>query len=92
MAHRYGIPIQVTTNGSGEPIAFTWRGNEYRVVSVLQVWRLRDRWWVKPVEAMHSGKSASDRWYYRVECPGFAYYEIYYDAAVNWWIMDRVLD
>jgi hypothetical protein len=41
---------------------------------------------------MHSGKPASDRRYYRVECPGFAYYEIHHDGAVKWWIMDCVLD
>jgi hypothetical protein len=28
MAHRYGIPLQVTTNERGEPVTFTCLGHE----------------------------------------------------------------
>jgi hypothetical protein len=37
-------------------------------------------------------EARQDRYYYRVECPSLAFYEIYYDATVNWWVLDRVID
>jgi hypothetical protein len=94
MAHHYGLPIRVTLDEHRQPISFVWRGEVLQVVAILATWRLRDRWWVSPtaVALGLASKPASDRYYYRVECPGLAYYEIYYDAAVNWWVLDREID
>jgi hypothetical protein len=39
-----------------------------------------------------ASKPASDRYYYHVECLCLAYYELYYDAAENWWVLDRLID
>ena len=35
---------------------------------------------------------ASDRHYYRVRCAGEQIFDLYYDAAVDHWVLDRVYD
>lgn len=35
----------MTSEASGAPTAFAWRGVWYRVDEILATWRLRDRWW-----------------------------------------------
>jgi hypothetical protein len=93
MAHRYGIPIKVEVSERGEPVSFIWRGITYQVEAVVGSWHLTDRWWVSRGESDFGGsKPASDRYYFRVQCAGLAFYEMFYDAEVNWWILDRVLD
>lgn len=86
MAHRYGQPIQMSLTAGGEPSAFEWRGARYRIVEALATWRLRDRWW----ETVAGG--ASDRRYYRVRCSGEQFFDVYYDAAVDQWVLDRAHD
>jgi hypothetical protein len=86
MAHRYGQPIQMRLT-AGEPSAFVWRGVRYRIMETLSTWRLRDRWW----EAA-AGGGASDRHYYRVRCAGEQFFDVYYDAATDCWVMDRAHD
>lgn len=85
MAHRYGQPIQMSL-AAGEPRAFEWRRVRYRIVEVLSTWRLRDRWW----ETADGG--ASDRRYYRVRCAGAQFFDVYYDAAIDQWVLDRAHD
>lgn len=86
MAHRYGQPIQMTLAAGGQPSAFAWRGARYRIVETLSTWRLRDRWWETP------GEGASDRTYYRVRCAGEQFFDLYYDAASDVWMLDRAHD
>ena len=86
MAHRYGQPIQMTLAAGGQPSAFGWRGARYRIVETLSTWRLRDRWWETP------GGGASDRTYYRVRCAGEQFFDLYYDAASDVWMLDRAHD
>ncbi len=101
MAHRYGQPVAVAAIG-GQPVAFTWRGVEYAVRDVLATWHLRDRWWEPaPPSAPSAGESsartgartgASDRHYYRVRSAGEQIFDLYHDAAVDRWVLDRVYD
>jgi Domain of unknown function (DUF6504) len=86
MAHHYRQPIQVTTR-AGRPLRFLWRGREYIVAEILSVWRLRDRWWEAP-----GPTGASDRHYYRLRCADDLVCEVYYDAACDVWMLDRVHD
>jgi Domain of unknown function (DUF6504) len=87
MAHQYLQPILVTAR-SGRPLRFTWREMAYTVVEILSTWRLSDRWW----ESAAHPHGASDRHYYRLRCEDGLLCEVYYDAAQQVWILDRVHD
>lgn len=97
MAHTYYLPIRVW-HRQRMPYALVWRGVRYRVLHVNEPWRLQDKWWVSAAEAdAKGGNGYSDRTYYRLQCQeaGAAWdmwCDIYYDAAVNVWILERVLD
>ena len=97
MTHCYHQPITVSTTPQGQPHAFTWRGREYRVLEILATWHLRDRWWRRgalPTSQAPGGQTrgASDRTYYRVRCADEFYGELYYDAACDCWVLDRIYD
>jgi hypothetical protein len=93
VTHRYGLPIAVKTDEQGSPVSFEWRHATYVVEEIIGTWHVRDRWWVSRAAAdLGLEKYPSDRYYFRVQLPGSAFFEIYYDAAVNDWILDRILD
>ena|SRR5690348_4047427 len=103
MAHTYYLPIRVW-HKQRIPYALLWRGVRYRVLHVNEPWRLQDRWWVSRAEAdANGGNGYSDRTYYRLQCRccqdsrglGAEWdllCDIYYDAAANVWVMERVID
>jgi hypothetical protein len=70
MAHRYRHAVSVTTNGEGQPIAFTWRGRRYRIDAVIGEWHLMDRWWERKspqgAEALLMVRARANRYHYRV--------------------------
>jgi hypothetical protein len=88
MAHRYGHPIHVTC-AAGQPSRFSWRDAQYTVAEVLATWHLRDRWWAQPGDGT---AAASDRYYYRIQCMEGLLCDLYYDAARDAWVLDRVHD
>src|SRR5262249_48405451 len=88
--HQYLRPIPVVVR-DGLPAEFRWRGVDYEVAEVLSVWRLRDRWWVSPMETDFR-KAGSDRTYYRVRCPDQQVFDIHHDAVSGLWVLDRVHD
>jgi hypothetical protein len=93
MAHAYREPCRVEEGADGKPVTFFWRGREYHVEVVLSHWRLRDRWWVpRTSEWLGDAQGPSRRYYYRVQCSGLAFYELYHDLEVGFWFLDRVLD
>ena len=99
MSRYYGQPIQApgATDGGQPPRRFTWRGRTLVVADLLSAWHLRDRWWAAPDAPMLSGAQgaatqASDRSYYRLACVGGLQCDVYYDAALNQWFLDRVYD
>ena len=87
MGHQFLQPIQVMTQAK-RPKQFTWRGTNYLVADILATWRLSDRWW----ESAAHPHGASDRHYYRLRCEDGLLCEVYYDAAQQVWILDRVHD
>jgi Domain of unknown function (DUF6504) len=97
LAHTYYLPIRVW-HKQHVPYALLWRGVRYRVLLVNEPWRLQDRWWVSAAEAdANGGRGYSDRTYYRLCCKAAGadwdlWCDIYYDAAVNVWILERVID
>jgi Domain of unknown function (DUF6504) len=67
MSRRIGIPVPVELRPDGQPAAFTWRGERYRVLKCKEPWHLMDRWWVSAAEVdTNGGRAFSDRWYYRI--------------------------
>jgi hypothetical protein len=72
MSRRIGIAVRVQMRAVGQPSAFTWRGETFRV-RVLSRWWLATRWWDYEREA--------DRTYYRVETADHQIFERYRDAA-----------
>lgn len=86
MTRHYRQPIQ-TTHQAGQPLRFTWQGRQYTVAEILLCWNLRDRWWEAP-----GPDGASDRHYYRLRCKDGLLCDIYYDAAIDDWMLDRVHD
>jgi hypothetical protein len=97
MSHFYTIPIRVW-HRKRIPYALVWRGVRYKVLHINEPWRLQDRWWVSAAEAdRNGGQGYSDRTYYRLQCQEAGadwdlWCEVYYDAAANVWVMERVLD
>lgn len=96
MAHRYGHPIRVVCD-AGDPHHFSWREDDHVIVEVLATWHLRDRWWASSGRRTNgadgtAGTGASDRHYYRVLCTDGLLCDLYYDAARDGWILDRVHD
>jgi hypothetical protein len=85
MSRRYQEPIAVTLApcwlGEG-PVAFTWRGRQYRV-EVLATWHLCDRWW--------DAERSADRVYWRVMTKQLGAYELYQENGARW-VLDLVLD
>jgi hypothetical protein len=92
MAHQYRQRILVSLGADGEPGRLLWRGATYTVAEVLGRWHLRDRWWAPPGRGEASVPVASDRHYYRLRCAEGLLCEVYWDAAVEAWTLDRVLD
>jgi hypothetical protein len=98
MTRRYGEMILVAQHtGNNHPRCFIWRGSTYRVVAVLATWHLRDRWW-KPASQGYDDAPGpavdqeSDRHYYRLDCSPGLLCDLYFDAASDRWILDRVYD
>lgn len=95
-----------SVTSQGAPAAFNWRGVWYQVDEVLSAWRLRDRWWAAPSAdvadvAGNAGRPLADallpteRAYYRVLCrgpEGEQVFDLYYDAASDQWMLDRIQD
>lgn len=98
MTRRYGELILVAQRtNSDHPRCFIWRGTTYRVLAVLATWHLQDRWW-KPASEGNADSSKpledqeSDRYYFRLDCSPGLLCELYFDAACDRWILDRVYD
>lgn len=104
MAHRYAQVIIPVPSAATEPDplgvavppphAFSWRGQDYMVRSVLARWHLEARWWEAAPSAARRGASptASDRSYYRLVCVPDLLCEVYYDARAGQWVLDVVYD
>ena len=43
---RFAQPIEVITQQE-QPAAFRWRDRDYRVLELLDQWRICTRWWVR---------------------------------------------
>jgi hypothetical protein len=92
-AHAFREPCSVTADADSLPVSFVWRKREYTVEAVFEIWHLRDRWWVPRVsELLHDIIGPSDGWYFRFQCAGLAFYDLYHDIEVGIWLIDRVLD
>jgi hypothetical protein len=90
------------------PATFRWRDTTYRVAEVLARGHERGRWWTSVASAAVATPSApqsphaspstgpTDRHYYRLLCDSGTNWcllcEVYYDAATDEWVLDRVLD
>jgi hypothetical protein len=83
MTHRYQEPIAVTVASDGQPVAFTWREQSYRV-RVIGRWRLRTYWW--------DPKRATARTYYRVRTADHQIFELYQVGETGGWVLDVCLD
>jgi hypothetical protein len=97
MTRRYGEPILVAQHTYvNHPRCFIWRGTTYHVLAVLATWHLMDRWWKPAPEGnVSSGakeEKESDRHYFRLDCSPGLLCELYFDAASDRWILDRVYD
>ena len=40
-----GVPVAVTTDPHGNPVAFTWQGRRHHLVGVVQRWQVDVDWW-----------------------------------------------
>jgi hypothetical protein len=86
MSQRYGEPIGVEVDQTGQPRRFTWRRITYPV-TVIARWHLADKWW--------DGEGHSDRQYYRVMTRDLRVFELYREQApekLPQWVLDVVQD
>ena len=91
MAKRFRDPIEVRTAEAGRPpapIAFRWRGSEYRVLTVLGHWREDAGYWAG------GGMAIPQRDLWRLEArngtAGAGVYEVVCDDGG--WRLNRVWD
>jgi hypothetical protein len=80
---------------TGFPSATPPLGRHYRIDAVIGEWHLMDRWWErKPPQGAEAlrVRARANGYSYRVQCPGFAFYELYHDQGAGLWVLDRVLD
>lgn len=86
-----GEPIEIKfQRPPWQPAGFTWRGQEYPIARVLDVWfdygwgplqHRPKRWWQR-----------RHRTYYRVETQAGEIYEMYHDRARREWTLYRRLE
>jgi hypothetical protein len=82
-----------TSDEKGNPVSFEWRHGTYEVIEIIGTWHHRNRWWVSRAAAdLGLATYPSDRYYFRVQLPGLAFFEIDDDAAVNDGNWDLILD
>ena len=85
--------ISVTTDGEiKQPVAFRWKGNEYRVVEVILAWF---DWGFPPGAAQRDWRTRRHRNYYRVRTGNGEIFEIYMDRAApsgdaQWYLYQRL--
>lgn len=93
MSRLYGDLVLVAQNGD-QPRCFMWRGLTYRVREVLATWHLQDRWWERTGSGSSTPAAAleTDRHYFRLDCAPDLQCELYYDAASDRWVLERVYD
>ena len=92
MTKRYREAVDVQTVpdvvGPAPPVAFTWRGGTYRVLSVLGHWREDATWWAG------GGIDVPQRDLWRVEAqngsPARGVYELVAEGGA--WRLDRIWD
>jgi len=112
--HFIGEEIEVMFNKPSKlekspecPAAFTWRGEEYRVVNVLsekQDFTRRGRMARNMSDAHHAravlhGSWGVGRFFFRVEVAGGRFFELYYDRAPedsdnrkgNWFLKSEMI-
>lgn len=105
MTHAYHQPISVTLadGAPATPATICWRNIAYRVLEVFETWHLMDRWWERerpegpegPGAPGSSTQGPSDRTYYRLRCASVhdeLICEVYFDAAGDLWVLERVYD
>ena len=85
-----------TARGGEEPVTFTWRGDTYRVVTVLGHWREDPGWWQRGGARPDGGETIrieqADLWRGEAQNghPGRGVYELV--RRGDQWRLDRVWD
>ena len=85
--------IRVMTDGEiKQPVAFIWKGKEYRVVDVMLAWF---DWGFPPGAAQRDWRTRRHRNYYRVRTDANEVFEIYMDRATPsgdaaWYLFQRL--
>ncbi|HLY29976.1 MAG TPA: DUF6504 family protein [Ktedonobacterales bacterium] len=101
MTRLYGQPIQMrcapaSASDSPQPHSFRWRERTHVVTDLLSAWHLQDRWWQASSKSGATPSTvvpqASDRSYYRLTCADGLLCDVYYDATLDQWVLDRVYD
>ena len=85
--------IRVMTDGEiKQPVAFFWKGKEYRVVEVMLSWF---DWGFPPGATQRDWRTRRHRNYYRVRTDANEVFEIYMDRATPsgdaaWYLFQRL--
>jgi hypothetical protein len=86
--------VQVTTNQIGEPIGFSWRGGNYRVVSKPVRWFSRRDWWVEAARAQRgigAGVLEVEMWRISaIKDSAAAQFELIHTEIDNRWQLVRI--
>lgn len=104
MNHRYrsrggsGEPVETTTDATGAPAMFRWRGRRYIVSDVVAAWVEALPWWVGRGDGQESEQRHAQRHVWRVEAAprtgAFGVYDLYEVPGGDGpqWALERVLD
>lgn len=77
-----GVKIDITCDALATPQAFTWQGHRHVVSTVLERWRVDERWWRRRVW----------REYFILTTTTGLLALIYHDVRSDAWRLQRVYD
>jgi hypothetical protein len=84
MSHKYTKESQlsVTLNARHTPAAFHWRGRDYRISAIQDLWRTVGAWW----------DGEGETTFFRVLAHSGGIFELRYDHVNDDWRLHRVED
>ena len=79
---REGVAIEVQSAAQGQPVVFTWQGQEHGVDRLLQQWRVDVGWW----------QSRVWRAYFKLSTQTGLLVVIYQDLITGFWFLQQLYD
>jgi hypothetical protein len=80
----HGQPIEVETDGDGQPVRFTWRAKKHNLETIQQRWEVDTDWW--------SEEGRVYRQYFAAITSGGLFCVLYCDRMDQSWHLEKIYD